>query len=319
MSRWNSDLDAVTAPVPLEWEETDCPLCGSEDWSPLMEASDPLEDQGLRFLVVQCRHCELCFTNPRPTPASIGHFYPEDYKPHHKEAEPDSGRPRFWHRFLPFSRRGRLRRSLPVTGQGRLLDFGCGGGSFLLRMRSQGWNITGVDTSLATVERLRAQGLEVHHGSLPHPALEEDSFDLITMWASLEHVHRPLEVLQAARSLLVPGGQVLVLVPNVQSFGRRWFGPAWHGLDLPRHLTHFSPSTLRHMLHRAGFESDRVRMVRSSSQLRQSARLARRAAVRPGRWASFLGTRIGSNLASWYCYLAGKADGMIATATRPPK
>src|SRR5438874_120729 len=83
------------------------------------------------------------------------------------------------------------------------VEWGCG--SVRLRMRQQGWNVTGVGMSGAVVDRLRADfGLQALSGSLPHPALEDSSFDVITMWQALEHVHQPLEILRAARNLLAP-------------------------------------------------------------------------------------------------------------------
>ncbi|MFO0966015.1 MAG: class I SAM-dependent methyltransferase [Gemmataceae bacterium] len=201
---------------------------------------------------------------------------------------------------------------MPLEGQGRLLDFGCGGGSFLIRMRRLGWNVTGLDFSSAVVDRLRAtHGLTVHQGSLPHADLPDESFDVITMWESLEHVHQPLDVLRAAQRLLAKGGKILVSLHNIESVAFRWFGPAWFPLDLPRHLTHFSPSTLRLALHEAGFQPGRVRMLRSSSWLRKSADIAKAYPTLSGAWMRMLRSRLGSNLASWYCYLTRAADSML--------
>ena len=103
------------------------------------------------------------------------------------------------------------------------------------------------------------------------------------MWQALEHVHDPLRVLCEAHRLLVPGGKIVVAVPNMDSLPYRWFGRAWQGLDLPRHLTHFSPRTLHKMLQRAGFQVGPVRMVRHSNWLRASAALSSHArAALPG-------------------------------------
>ena len=51
-------------------------------------------------------------------------------------------------------------------------------------------------------------------------------------------------VLREARDLLAPGGKLVVAVPNIDSLPFRWFGRHWFGLDLPRHLTHFTPASL---------------------------------------------------------------------------
>ena len=80
-------------------------------------------------------------------------------------------------------------------------------------------------------------GLETYAGSLPHPELKPRRFDVLTMWQSLEHVHQPRQVLQAALDLLEPGGKLFVAVPNIDSRPFRRYGPDWYGLDLPRHLT----------------------------------------------------------------------------------
>ena len=142
---------------------------------------------------------------------------------------------------------------IPWHGRGRLLDFGCGGGAYLERMHRQGWDVTGLDVSAAAVECVRTRlGLRALLGTLPHPELKPATFDVVTMWHSLEHVHEPLEVLRAAHQLLAPGGKLLVATPNIDSLPFRWFGQAWYGLDLPRHLTHFSSRTLRRLLERAG-------------------------------------------------------------------
>jgi SAM-dependent methyltransferase len=167
------------------------------------------------------------------------------------------------------------------------------------------------------VDRLRDElGLRAFSGSLPHPALENASFDVITMWQSLEHVHQPLDVLRAANQILAPGGTLIVAVPNIDSLAFRWFGSAWSGLDLPRHLVHFTPETLRLMLGRAGFEARRVCMARRGGWLRASARLATHHFPHQTRWFRWLQRKSMSNFASWFGYWTGQADCLMVTATR---
>jgi SAM-dependent methyltransferase len=182
-------------------------------------------------------------------------------------------------------------------------------------MHRQGWQVTGLDVSVAAIQRIRTElGLRGFVGTLPYPEFRPASFDVITMWHSLEHVHAPLEILQEAHRLLVPGGKLLVAVPNIDSLPFHWFGSAWYGLDLPRHLTHFAPWTLHLMLERAGFSVGPIRMVRHSDWLRSSAKLAHR----KEKWApwQWLTRKPASRLAAWYCYLSGQSDCMIVTAVR---
>ena len=68
----------------LVWEESDCPLCGRDEASLLTEAADPIPEKGpgYHFAVVRCRHCDMIYTNPRPTAESLTAFYPSHYAPH---------------------------------------------------------------------------------------------------------------------------------------------------------------------------------------------------------------------------------------------
>jgi SAM-dependent methyltransferase len=274
------------------WEECACLLCGGVRLTPLLEAPDT--GTGLRFLIVRCNLCGLVFTNPRPDVDSIEQFYPANYRCH--QVKDSSGK------------RDPFPRLLPAHGQARLLDFGCGAGDFLARMNALGWNVTGLDASEIAVERVRQRfGLPAHVGTLPCSEFGAASFDAITMRQSLEHTHEPLEVLEAAQRVLAPGGRLLVSVPNYDCFASTWFGVDWYGLDVPRHLTHFTPRTLRRMLKRAGFARISIRQHTRVSWIRHSARKAN---------APFLATRLGSTLTAFWGRFIGKADCLLAMAIK---
>jgi len=124
----NLELPETPSRLGVEWEETYCLLCGGGTATPLVEAPDRQPgSQGLWFVVVQCQECGLCFTNPRPSLCSIGRFYPAGYGPHYLPRDRKvPGRPSWRHWW---NRRRNERKVLGWHGQGRLLDFGCGGGS----------------------------------------------------------------------------------------------------------------------------------------------------------------------------------------------
>ena len=313
-------LDEPATHTNVLWDDSACPLCGAESSSLVLEAPDatPSDGPGLRFAVVRCEHCGLAYTNPRPSPATIGRFYPADYRPHRRPRKMQESRPArpLWS-YL-FGRPCNERRgTLPWHGLGRLLDFGCGGGSFLKRMADQGWNVTGLDAAVGAVREVQDElGLNALAGTLPHPDLRPCSFDVVTMWHSLEHVHRPLAILREAYKLLMPGGKLIVAAPNIESLPFYWFGQSWFGLDLPRHLTHFTPKSMREMLETAGFQIEMVRMLRHGDWLRSSAKLA----MRQGRgslFAKLLRWKPLAKAAAWGCYAAGMSDCMMAVAHRP--
>jgi SAM-dependent methyltransferase len=314
-------LSASPTPSPasaIAWDETPCPLCGHAEADCVQEAQDPTPTagEGLWFAVVQCRHCALKYTNPRPDAASIGAFYPTDYKPHRRPRKIQLARANSW--WGRVSGRSPERRGiLPVEKPGRLLDFGCGGGSFLKRMADQGWEVTGLDASVGAVREVQESlGLKALVGTLPHDDLAPASFDVITMWHSLEHVHDPLGILREAYRLLTPGGKLIVACPNIDSWPFRWFGPAWFGLDLPRHLVHFTPATLRDALESCGYRVESQRLVRHSDWLRSSAKLAVQKNT-ASLWQRPLTWKPVAKCAAWLTYAFGQSDCMIAVAERP--
>src|SRR5437667_755325 len=157
MSFFPQDLASAGAPTGpvIEWEEPDCLLCNRRDPSPLVESADSTPGgTGYWFAVAQCQSCGLCYTSPRPNACTIGQFYPSTYAPH-RTPDPQRPRPRggWFGRERP-SRRNPYQPSWPA--EGRLLDFGCGGGAFLERMHRHSWRVTGLDVSTSAVQRVRS-------------------------------------------------------------------------------------------------------------------------------------------------------------------
>lgn len=166
-------------------------------------------------------------------------------------------------------------------------------------------------------QRIRDEmGLPAFTGTLPHPDLELESFDVITMWHALEHVHEPMPVLREARQLLSPGGKLMITVPNIDSLAFRWFGRYWFGLELPRHLTHFTPASLLEMLQRCGFATEPVRHIRRPAWLRYTAQLACQDQKNAPPWKRALCYRIPAHLVTWHAYWTMQSDCIMAIGHR---
>jgi 2-polyprenyl-3-methyl-5-hydroxy-6-metoxy-1,4-benzoquinol methylase len=137
---------------------------------------------------------------------------------------------------------------------GRLLDVGCGDGGRLIRWRNMGWEVEGQEVDPTAAERARSlHGLRVHLGVLSNLDLPASTFDVVTMSHVIEHVPDPSALLRECCRLLKPGGRLIAVTPNANSFGHHRFGPCWLFLDPPRHLHLFSQLTLRQLGIRAGF------------------------------------------------------------------
>src|SRR5262245_19487975 len=300
----------------VAWEETPCPLCAGRNCTPLVEGQDPSAGaEGLWFAVVQCDSCGACYTNPRPDPASIVQFYSANYSPYQKHHQRRRG---FRWNPLRLLKQPRVeKRPIPWHGQGRLLDFGCGSGAYLVEMSRLGWNVVGIDASHRMVERIRDElGLRAYAGSLPHLELDSESFDVVTMWHSLEHVHEPVPVLREVRQLLAPGGKVVIAVPNIDSLPFRWFGRHWFGLELPRHLTHFTATSLLQMLQRCGFATEPIEYVRHADWLRTSAKRVCAANSNAEPWERLLKWRVAANAVTWHAFFTQQNDCILAVGHR---
>ncbi|MFO0947257.1 MAG: class I SAM-dependent methyltransferase [Planctomycetota bacterium] len=282
------------------------------------------------------------YTDPQPPFESWEELYPEDYPAHQIPTKPRRWHTSWrkqWDRWLLSlyrgyhaegrgSHRGRLATIMaPLLGRcvdpyvlpapspkgARLLDFGCGSGRYLAKMRSLGWDVLGVDLSERAVKQAR-QAFDVPAvvGSIPSRDLPANSFDLITAWEVLEHLQRPRQALAGIRALLRHGGRLVLTVPNQTGWAARYFGPDWVGLDLPRHLTHFSPATLGAMLNIEGFRVIHMSTICHSGWIRHSAK--RHRARNPSLRVGLLTTHAYSSLISRLAKRSGRAESIYVVA-----
>lgn len=142
---------------------------------------------------------------------------------------------------------------------GRLLDNGCGNGQLLDGLAAAGWQATGTEFDPAAVAAAREAGHEIHQGSLEDASFPDAHFEAVVMSHVIEHVPDPLATLRESLRVLEPGGQLVLSTPNLRSLGHRRFGPAWRGLEVPRHLVLFTPESLAQVVLAAGFELCEVR------------------------------------------------------------
>jgi SAM-dependent methyltransferase len=237
-------------------EFVSCNVCGVDDAALLYRGKDRLLSGSDVFDLVCCRRCGLIYVNPRPTLAEMEHYYPTTYEPYTRQAQMAGWYPRLRYR-VAIARMCRIAANKQESG--RLLDVGCGDGDFMAGMQQRGWQVSGLDTSPVAVELARGKGLDVFLGLLSNADYSEASFDLITMWDVLEHLHDPAAYLLQIGRLLRPGGRFVVTLPNPHSLDFRLFGPAWTGLDTPRHLYVFVRPALLALLQRAGLEVESAR------------------------------------------------------------
>lgn len=154
----------------------------------------------------------------------------------------------------------------------RLLDVGCGSGLAVAALRRMGWDASGVEPDPAAVARARRRGVPVQQGQLDEVAYPPGSFDAVTMSHVIEHLPTPAPVLHEIHRILRPGGALVVVTPNADSWLHARYGSDWLNLDVPRHLLLFSLSSLRSLLDATGFHVEEAQTtIRAANLVAQAA------------------------------------------------
>ena len=240
----------ITAPVELRpsLERPRCDLCGSAETEPYLSTRDHLYGTSGDWCEVRCPHCGLSYLSPRPTPEQIGAYYPDL---NYHAFVPTGG---LKHRVINWLHEREVRGLLRGLPHGTsVLEIGCGTGEMLLKLRAHGCAVMGIEPNAAAAQLAREQhGLDVRTGILDTVALDAGSFDLILMRYALEHVHSPIGTLNQIAVLLKPDGRAIFWIPNIASWDAKLFGSYWRGLDAPRHLYLFTPTTIQSLLEAAG-------------------------------------------------------------------
>jgi SAM-dependent methyltransferase len=141
----------------------------------------------------------------------------------------------------------------------RVLDVGCGSGADLARLRDLGWSTEGLEFDHRAAEAARLRGLHVREGELSAQRYPSQTFDAVILSHVIEHVHDPVDLLSECSRILRPGGKVVILTPNADSLGHRYFGKHWRGLEVPRHLMIFTSGALGAVVTRAGLVPVQIR------------------------------------------------------------
>ena len=205
---------------------------------------------------VRCTNCAFVFINPRPTPVWLAARY--DYYGAAYFTDPSKLASDF------HAARHDVELALLRGCNGTLLDVGCATGSFVAAAQAAGFAARGIDISPESTRYGReVLGLTLDVGDLYERHYPAESFDIVTLWATLEHLPDPNRVLAEARRLLVPGGRLAISVPNHASLAQRILGrrDRYVGID---HVNYFTRDTARRILSRHGFHVETIRTARFS-------------------------------------------------------
>ena len=233
---------------------TTCPVCSKNELTDYIKCKD-FTVSGNWFNIQHCSNCSFLFTNPRPDQNEIGPYYKSDnYISHSNKSNGLFNKTYQFIRNIAINKKIELIKSL-FTGKEdiKLLDIGCGTGEFLSACAKSGWEVEGVEPS----EDARSKAKELHQLKVnDEDSLEinQKQYDVITMWHVLEHVHSLNKRIDQLSKLIAKNGHVIIAVPNHTSQDAGEFKENWAAWDVPRHLYHFSPSTIKKIMSNHGFK-----------------------------------------------------------------
>jgi 2-polyprenyl-3-methyl-5-hydroxy-6-metoxy-1,4-benzoquinol methylase len=206
------------------------------------------------FEIWHCAACTARFTQKAPSTGEIGKYYKAEAYVSHTDTKKG-----LVNRLYHMVRNHTLHAKRQLIGKaaglktGALLDVGAGTGAFLATMQQAGWVVTGLEPD----ETARNNARSLHNIELHSPdklfSLPPNSFDAITLWHVLEHVHDLHRYMDAFNTLLKAAGVLIIAVPNYTSHDAAIYKENWAAYDVPRHLYHFSPQSMLALAQRHGF------------------------------------------------------------------
>ena len=236
-----------------------CPNCGSNKISLALSPKD-YTVSGEVFEVWECKDCSQRFTQNVPGKENIGAYYQsQDYISHSDTSKGLVNTLYHKVRKRTLVQKRNLIENITGEKKGNILDVGAGTGAFLNTMKIANWKGIGLEPDKNAREKAKElygiilEDIEKIYSLPPH------SFDAITMWHVLEHVHDLHEYVDQLKKLLSSTGKFFIAVPNYTSHDAKIYKEFWAAYDVPRHLYHFSPKAMKNLLNAHGFNIEKTK------------------------------------------------------------
>lgn len=236
---------------------TYCPVCKNTSIQSAFSAKDHTVSK-LMFVVYKCNDCEALFTQDIPSQDAIAAYYASENYISHSDTQKGFIN-KLYHLIRKRTLNSKKKLISSETGMksGNILDVGCGTGAFLNTMQQADWKATGLEPDEAT--RLKAKLLH-HIEVLPSNEiykLPAVTYDAITLWHVLEHVHELHEYTEQLKNILKVSGKLFIAVPNYTSYDSKFYKENWAAYDVPRHLYHFSPKSMNILMEMHGLKVEK--------------------------------------------------------------
>ena len=183
---------------------------------------------------------DILITYPKPTLDRLSLYYEsEDYISH------TDGKRSLFEKVYQFVKTISLKRKIKLlnstSNKGKLLDVGAGTGEFLRFAFKDGWEVKGIEPNEKAKQRALDKGISFENTLSD---IADNTYDVITMWHVLEHIPDLNECINDLNRIIKPNGTIIIAVPNFKSFDAEFYGKFWAAYDVPRHLWHFSETSI---------------------------------------------------------------------------
>ncbi len=239
-----------------------CPLCASQEFKKTFEV------KGLK--ISKCSQCGFRFMNPCLNDEGMGLLYKNskiliETNPaleSYYEYGVGNMKSKTYQDYVKVL--SLLERVYPVSEKPKLFEIGYGSGAFLKEARERGWQVDGTDTSEDNFRLLTNEGVTVQLGSFDDFEVSSNKYQAVALWDVIEHTISPKDFIRKAYEMLVPGGLLVIVTPNVSgllnkvseflyfvSFRKIKFGI--NQLYCLEHVGYFNQKNLKKLVEDEGF------------------------------------------------------------------
>ena len=203
-----------------------------------------------RFNLILDKKKELLITKPKPSKEELpGYYESADYISHTDTKKGFVDKLYQIVKRYTLTKKVNLIDSLELENR-TLLDIGAGTGDFLNKAKLRGWKVEGIEPNLKAQQKAISKGIQIKTN---YDQLVRNEFSVITMWHVLEHVYDLEKQIEIIEQYLNENGTLIVAVPNYKSFDALYYKNFWAAFDVPRHLWHFSKTSITQLFEPRGF------------------------------------------------------------------
>lgn len=217
---------------------------------------------GENFELFEDSKTGVLYTLPQPI-ENLGKYYESKNYISHTD-----GKKSIFERFYQIAKSINLNNKLELirnvsTGK-KILDYGCGVGDFLEHLQKNGYDVLGMEPN-DSARRIAQSKIGVEKVTSTELEQNNQKYDIITLWHVLEHIPNLNEIIHLLKKHLNENGRLIIAVPNHKSYDAAYYGKYWAAYDVPRHLWHFSATSMHKLFNNFGMKIESTHPMKLDS------------------------------------------------------